>query len=348
MKSFVILGIILIAVSIVGAKWAIDHQTPTPTVTAANGADANRPPEKIVCWGFFEVESGIAPLYPKQFGDIKELVRENTPVKKGEVLLQVNDAMAKLKVEEARADVKAGEQQVAEARHLTKFYELQREQQSAAIRALSHEVASLELKRDRETLPLDNKQLVSTIQKFYVESLAQLGEKKKAEQAKLKQIELQDAKLKIAQAEADLEAKKVRLEQAQEMLNYYKVIAPSNGMVLRVHVHKGEVLGPNPRLPAIEFLDDSPIVVRAEVLQEWGRYVKVTQDVEIEDDTNSGPKWKGKVKSLAKWYAPTRSPVIEPLRYNDVRTLDCVMTITEGDSPKLIGQRVRAKVKITP
>jgi multidrug resistance efflux pump len=347
MRTFVILGVILILASIVGAKFAIDHQTSAGTSTHKNAGEANQPPDKIMVWGFFDVEPGEARLYPTQFGRVVEVMPESYQVKQaGEVLLQIDDKLAKLDVEKAKAAVKVAVNQLAEAKQLTEFYKLQKEQQEAAIRALDHEKTTLELKRDREVLPLDNPKLVETIKKFYVQGLAQLDEKKKAETAKLKQLELQDAKLKIDQAEADLDAKNVQLEQAREMLKHFQIRAPSKGTVLRVHVRNGETLGPNPRMQAIDFLPDAEIVVKAEVLQEWGRFVKEKQAVEIEDDTYNGPIWKGQVKSISKWYAPTRSPVIEPLRYNDVRTLECIIRVEGGGSAKLIGQRVRAKIMI--
>ena len=178
--------------------------------------------------------------------------------------------------------------------------------------------------------------------------LKELGEKEKAEVAKLKQIELQDADLKIQQAEADLDAKKERVEQeAKEMLQALQDRRSQRpAMSCAMHVRKGETLGPNPRSAAVEFLPDAPIIVRAEVLQEWGRFVKPGKEVVIEDDTYQGPEWKGVVKRVSDWYAPVRSPIIEPFRYNDVRTLECIIEVKSGDSPKLIGQRVRAKIKI--
>jgi hypothetical protein len=101
---------------------------------------------------------------------------------------------------------------------------------------------------------------------------------------------------------------------------------------------------------AIEFLPTSPIIVKAEVLQEWGSYVKVGQDVVIEDDTYKGPKWTGKVRTISQWYARTRSPIIEPFQMNDVRTLECLIEDIRPDEKNLtqprIGQRVRAKIKI--
>ncbi|MBM3992901.1 MAG: HlyD family efflux transporter periplasmic adaptor subunit [Planctomycetes bacterium] len=348
MRTAVILGVIVLIVSIVGTVWLRDFQSASINAHAKN-SESDRP-EKVVCWGYLDGESGVAKLYPRQFGDVTDVLPENTHVDTpGKVLLQVNDALARLDVKRAEADVTAAEKQLAEARKLPDLYKLQAEQQEALIRSIGHERSNLEQKRDREirSLPDPESKLAETIKKLYTEGLAQLDEKKKAEEAKLKQIKLQDADLKIDQAKADLDAKKARHLQATEMLKHFQIVAPSAGTLLRVNVRKGEVLGPNPMAPALEFLPDGAVVVKAEVWQEWGRFVQEQQDVEIEDDTFKGEVWKGKVKSKAKWYAQVRSPVIEPFRYNDVRTLDCIISLTNADRSKLIiGQRVRAKIKI--
>lgn len=344
MRTFVILGIVLLVVSVIVAKLTLNHQSSANTVTGKNESGAKVAPEKIVCWGYFDVEPGVAGLYPTQLGIVTDVKPENTPVKKGDVLLQVDATLAGIDAKRARADVTVSEKQKKEAEKLRTLYKLQREQQESAIRAVGHEISALEQKRDRDTLPLDNPKLKQAIEKFYAESLAQLREKKKSEENKLEQLKLQDAELKIDQVEAELTAKALRAQQAEESLKNYQIIAPSNGTVLRVNVRKGETLGPNPRAAAIEFLPDADMVVKAEVLQEWGQYVKEKQEVEIEDDTYMGMSWKGTVKSISKWYAPTRSPVIEPFRYNDVRTLECIIRV-ESASGARIGQRVRAKIK---
>ena len=80
-------------------------------------------------------------------------------------------------------------------------------------------------------------------------------------------------------------------------------------------------------------------------MQEWGRYIRVGEKVDIEDDTYHGPHWKGTIKSVSEWYAPIRHPVIEPFRMNDVRTLDCVIAVENAEGAR-IGQRVRAKISI--
>src|SRR6516165_1993686 len=120
MRTFVILGILLIIGSILCAKFAIDHQTATATSNHQKTAQSNQHPGIIVCWGFFDVEPGEARLYPKQFGDVVEVKPENYQVKEaGEVLLQVDDKLARLDVEKAKAAVKVAVNQLAEAQQLT-------------------------------------------------------------------------------------------------------------------------------------------------------------------------------------------------------------------------------------
>ena len=178
--------------------------------------------------------------------------------------------------------------------------------------------------------------------------LEKLDYKEKGEELKLKQLNLLNAQTKILQAEADLEAKEVRLKQAKETLKHFRIEAPSLGTVLRVNVRKGETIVPNPMGagPAIEFLPKGEVIVKAEVLQEWGRFIEVGQTVDIEDDTYHGKTWTGTVDKISEWYAPTRTPVMEPFRYNDVRTLEIIIKVNDATGYRN-GQRVRAKVKIS-
>lgn len=352
MKTFVILGIVLLVACFVGAKMVMDQSSANSAKNKA-AAESNTPPDRILCLGHFDVENGVAGLYPKQFGDIVKLAAENAMVEKGDVLLQIDDKLARIKIQQAEAAVKAAEQQLAEAKQLPELHKLQAEQQQAAIKAVESEIEKTKLDKKIKLKGLVDAELIKNSEAFYQFALDQLAEKKKAEESKLKQIQLQNATLKIDLAEADLSAKKAQVSEVKEMLNHFKIVAPSAGTVLRIYVHKGETLGPNPRYHAIDFLPEAEIIVRAEVLQEWGRLIKdpaepgaKAQEVEIADDTYKGTTWKGTVKSISKWYAPTRSPVIEPFRYNDVRTLECIISVKEGDATKRIGQRVRAMVKL--
>jgi len=182
MRTFVILGIILILASIVGAKFALDHQTAAAPSTHKNASEANQLPDKIVCWGFFDVEPGEARLYPTQFGRVVEVKPENYQVKEaGEVLLQVDDKLARLDVEKAKASVKAAQNQVAEARKLPDLYKLQMEQQNSAIAGIDHEIQKLKLEEKTSIGSLiEDDPKTKNIRELFKVGLALLGEKKKA------------------------------------------------------------------------------------------------------------------------------------------------------------------------
>src|ERR1043165_2048088 len=248
--TIIIIGMLLLAGSVVGAKLLLEHTSPA---AGGNGAkdDTNQLPTEVVCWGHFDVENGVAGLYPKKPGDIVFVAAENSEVKEGNVLLQVNDKLARLKVDEARAAKRAAELRLDEAKLLKQQYALQLEGQEAVLRSVEHQIKSKERERDKElkAVGLDKDQPVyKTVEEMYREGLLQLSEKKKAEQAKKKQIQLLediDAKLKVELAEVDLKAKTISLQEAEEMVEHFKIRASSNGTILRVYHHKGETLGPN-------------------------------------------------------------------------------------------------------
>ncbi len=319
--SIWLIGIGVLIASFIGYKMLVSGSS------AANDKGKHDidipPPDMVVCWGYFDGEKGVIPLDPQQFGQVEFVVAENAEVKKGDVLLQVNDKIVKLKA-------KAAQLQLDGARQLPRLYKLQEDEAQASLDAAVRD-ATAALKRAK-----DGGGSPAAIQ----EAKDQLADKKKAGEAKIEQIKLQNAPLKIAQAET-------QLNEAETMVKYFQVVAPEDGIVLRVNVHKGETLGPNAMKHAIEFLPKAPIIVTAEVIQEWGRYVKLGQEVIIEDDVYNGPKWTGTVKSLSKWYAPIRSVVPEPFRLTDVRTMNCIIEVKNAKDAR-IGQRVRAKINIGP
>jgi hypothetical protein len=64
----------------------------------------------------------------------------------------------------------------------------------------------------------------------------------------------------------------------------------------------------------------------------------------LRDDARAdSPTWTGKVLRVGNWVARKRSVVLEPGEVNDVRTVECVVTL---DNPQglLVGQRVRVRV----
>src|SRR5207247_2518398 len=97
------------------------------------------------------------------------------------------------------------------------------------------------------------------------------------------------------------------LEQAEKALKECELRAPTAGTVLRMLVGKGEVLGPQPKQPAMLFCPAEPRVIRAELDQEAASRIKVGQPAEVEDDAKNGEKWVGKVESIADSFLQRRT-----------------------------------------
>lgn len=315
---WIFFGIAVLIAMFVGAKTLMSGSSPGHNGSAATELP---PPDMVVAWGYFDGEKGVAALDPRQAGNVAFVIAENKKATKGELLLQIDDRIARLKV-------KAAEQQLEEAQQLPKLYEEQYKEAQAtldfAVREAQSRINTLK-KTEGSAAQIE-------------EAQQQLADKKKAGEARVEQIKLQNAPLKIAQAQT-------QLDEAKAMLDYFKIVAPADGTVLRVNVRQGETLSPAATQHAIEFLPQAPIVVNAEILQEWGRYIKVGEKVDIEDDTYRGPHWQGTVKSISPWYEQNRHPVLEPFRMNDVRTLRCIISVENPEGVR-IGQRVRAKINI--
>src|SRR5262249_39765863 len=139
--------------------------------------------------------------------------------------------------------------------------------------------------------------------------------------------------------------KKEKLERAELALDECLLKAPADGTILRVLVRQGEVLAAQAKSPAIQFCPKGPLIIRAEVLQEWASKVEPGQFASIEDDTHHGARWTGKVISVSDWFTHRRSILPEPYQFNDVRTLECLVSIDAGGPPLRIGQRVRVTIK---
>jgi hypothetical protein len=67
---------------------------------------------------------------------------------------------------------------------------------------------------------------------------------------------------------------------------------------------------------------------------------------EFYDDNRQKKLGKGKVVRLAPWIAQRRSLLDEPFQRNDVRTLECMVSVDDSNEDLKIGQRVR--VVFTP
>jgi len=342
------LGISVLLASVVGTGWVLHSHAgdsaakSTETVTATTAPTSG----SVVCFGHVDVEPGITALYPVRPGRVSEvMVHEDDSVKAGTVLFRLDDRPAKFLVRQAVEDVKASELQLTQARKLPQQQALKLAQQQQAIVATQHRLAAAQHL-------LDHNRNLAKRELAPAEEVEAGGEKVKeleaallAEKDKLRELELADPAVQVERAEADVRAKRARLDEAQYGLEECSVKAPVDGKVLRLLIAVGDVLSTQPRQPAVQFCPAGPRIVRAEVEQEFASRVAKGQEALIQDDSSAGPTWRGKVIRLSDWYTHRRSMLQEPLQFNDVRTLECIVQLDPGQPTPRIGQRVRVTLE---
>lgn len=343
------LGVLLLLTSLVIAAMSLrSHARPSsaPAATAATPADG-------LSWcslGYVDIEGGVTPLYPAQPGRVRSIdSRENEAVKAGDPLFHLDEKVPQLKVREAKAAVEAAQEQLKAAQSAADALDKKIAAQKEAI-----EIAEIEVKRACALRDEKQRLYEKTIgTEFEVVDAGFLVEKAqkavRGERAKLAALEALKEKAEgaVAMAHADLKGKQALLAEAENAVNECVVRAPVDGTPLRILVNVGQVLGSNPRQPAIQFAAQEPLLVRAEVEQEFVGRVRKGQNVVIEDHVTGQVCARGKVASIADWYAPRRTASLQMLSMNsDDRTLECIIQIesTESTSRKIrIGQRVRVR-----
>lgn len=298
--------------------------------------------------GEVDIEGGKTPLYPLQIGRVTSIAaKEGEFVKAGAPLLRVDDTVPRLKVRQAESDLEGARRQLTIAEAGVSEADTQIEAQKLAIADARDKVATARILYDKQKKWLEkgleaDKETVQAakITVGRAERAVQLEETKLAGMKTAKR----KAEAYVAAAKELIVAKEAQLEEARNALGECLVRAPVDGTPLRILVTTGEMLGPNPRRPAIEFAAARPLVVRAEVEQDFAGRVHTNQAVRVEDNVTGDEVARGKVASLALWYAPRRSATGEMMPMNgDNRTLECIIHIESTSQLLRIGQRVRVQ-----
>jgi multidrug resistance efflux pump len=340
-------GLLLLAFSVGCVVWAMRAH-------AAN--DGGSPPadpghtKAAAGIGHVDVEPGVAKLYTLQPGRVvKVAAHDNDVVEAGAVLVQLDDTLAKADLVRARAALKVAENDRDKAKFLPVQRDAQIAGQTAAVAAKRHELAAARWKRDMAKRLSESKYGVQKEEyEASEEAVKALEEAVKAEEAKLTALEkVNTPPLDLSSAEEQVKAKQGDVDKAEKGLRECEIRAPEKGTVLRVAVSEGDVLGPTPREPAVTFCPaDKPRVIRAEIEQEFAGRLFLGQTALVRDDSTNSTVYRGKVTRISDWFSHRRSMLQEPMQFNDVRTLECIITLDPGEkAPLRIGQRVRVTLE---
>jgi multidrug resistance efflux pump len=266
---------------------------------------------------------------------------EDQTVKVGTALLRLDDTLAQARLREAEADLSASRDQLTQAESMVAQHALKVRQQEAAVKAVRArlEAARRIAERKQEIAKTGNgSNAEAQAAEAAVHEVEAVLE---AEETKLKEAKLVDPQLALHRARAEVQAREARVTQARKGVEECTVRAPNDGTVLRVQARVGMLLSPQSPQPPILFCPNEERIVRAEVEQEFGGQVAVGQEALIHDDSNLNTIWHGKVLRVSDWYSHRRSMIQEPFQFNDVRTVECVISLDANQPPLRIGQRVR-------
>lgn len=348
-----LLGLVVVLGSAAGASWVLYSRAADGP--AGETRETSRPESdssQIIACGLGHVGiRHVTPgLYPVQNGRVeKVLAEEGQQVEEGAILLSVDKEPAENLIKQAQTALEDARVQLERARKLVAVQPLREAEQKLSIEEAKHKVQTAELAvtRKEELVAAGAPGINQTdvrISKADVER-AKIGVQ--AEEKKLEELKVDDPALQVRRAEQEVAAKQAQVEQAQKALRECDLRAPSSGIILRVNVGKGDVLGPNPRQPAILFLPNEPFLVRAELDQETAGRVKLGMPVEIEDYTKSGIRWRGRIDAIPGSFLPRRPQALEQFSINpdEARFLECLISLEPSPTPPIFGQRVRVKIR---
>lgn len=337
---WVVLGLVSLATSILVVWIAFNP------VSRNGSADVPNPEERrVVAVAYVDVEGGIRPLYPTMPGRVIEApVPEGKEVEAGAVLLRIDDALAQARLKEAKYDAAAADEKLVQAKKLVAQHKTKMDIQKASLEGARKELEAAEAqarKAQRIAGDLAGKEDVESANRLVEKARANV----RAEDGKLLLLDMLEPQSGIRLAQLDVDAKAEQVKKAELGVRECTLTAPTKGMVLRRLVNVGEVLGQTPNRPAIEFCPSGDRIVRAEVEQEFENKLYVGQKAVITDDITGSGEWHGEVERISDWFTQRRAVLLEPMQFNDSRTLEVILKLKAGGTkPLRINQRVRVRL----
>lgn len=231
------------------------------------------------------IDGNIHTIAAKIYGTVKKVsVNDNQPVKKGDLLVEVDPADYTARLREASSAVGTERAKLSEAGTKIEAAKVNLELQCANLRLAELEKNRAEALYQKEVLPRDRYDRAMT---GYEVAVAQV----KAAEEQLRQAESQ----KQTQASTIMQ-KEATAELAELNYEYTKIYAPVDGYVTRKSVQTGNQIQPGQPLMAVVALND--IWVTANFKETEMENIRPGQRVELTVDSYPGKVFSGKVDSI--------------------------------------------------
>ena len=231
----------------------------------------------------------VVQLVPYVKGKVVKVNAEaNQPLKKGDVLLEIDPTPYQFSVDGFEAQLKAAKANGAAANAAVETAQANvTKAQAADELAKTQEQIALNIQRDN----------AAAISKLTVSQATQQRQEADAAVAQAQAAALQAASAAIA-VESAIPAIEAQLGDARFNLSQCKLTAPADGYVVNWQVRVGTMLVPVPIAAAGTFVDTSAIQVLALFPQNYLMNVRPGDDVEMVLDPYPGRLFTGKVDTL--------------------------------------------------
>ena len=326
----------------------------SPNDKAADPPRAEPPLKKLVCLGFVDAEEPRISIYPDNYPQpsqvLKVLVREGDRVKKGDPLLELDRSMLELKVNEADIAIRAANEELARANALVATHKVEVDYLEKVWKAKEGAVEAKrkdleKVKKGFEAVGNTDRLQLEAAQAALIEAELNL------DAAKVKWLGMKDLAPTYAISLAQQGVKRAQnlKAQAERARDQVACTAKADGRIIRTFVSEGSSFGPATQQPAFWFVKDGPLLVRAEVSQEFAGRVKEGQTATIEDETDDKQQWKGRITKVGDQFLQKRhtsGSAVDIFPVNDERVLECLVSIERepGKPGPRYGQKVRIKI----
>lgn len=326
-----------------GVVWWLNRPKPDAGKNATGLSDLD-----VVCIGRVDGLATVASLDPAVPGRvIRVRVMEGDVVKAGQELLELHDSAFKLQEEQARAALDAADTEIAAADLELKQHPTKIQAQTARVTAAGDRAAAARQLLDERRKQASFGSVTAAGLAAFESEVRAVEQGELAEKIALTDLTAAEGAIKLRQkaAAARRAGADVAVRTAEKAVQDCVMRAPSAGTVLRVQASAGETVAPGTPRPAVLFRPDGPLVVRVELEQEFLARVAEGAKATIRDETRTdSPTWTGRVLRVSNWVGQKRSIVLEPGILNDVRTVECVVTIDPSAEGLLVGQRMRVQI----
>lgn len=253
-----------------------------------------------------QVDGHIVPVLAKVGGYVTSVsTDENQHVTENQVLVTLDDAEYRVRVESAQADLAAAQgvagtgttQGQAEGQVATASGQRSQldAQVIAAQAANTNAQANLARMKDLAAKQIVSKQQLDAAQAAAAAAEAQLLAAQRQVTTAGSQISTAQAGVRIAEARSS--AAQAALDNAKLQLSYTRITAPASGLVARKQVEVGQLVTAGQ--PVMSIVADTGVWVTANFKETQLDDIKVGQPVDFDVDAYGGCTAQGKVESLS-------------------------------------------------